>query len=306
MSALVLCSACTRHFRFHEANCPFCGACVANQPPAALVPSGASRSRRYAASAALLASTATFSCGGSGNASDTQGAGGSVMTETTGGSGGSVNSAGSAQTGGTSQLAEGRACPDYEDTGNCRISADCADMPSQFGMPFYCAMTPQTYSGCGNPTFLQMCPPDGCGEGMVCVQYSTCGDSGCMPECTEATCSGESHCVDGQCVVKDCELDGAAPCPDGYECDPDATSYSRHCVPPSCEDGNIECDPWKDCDASGSGADINGCAVVSCTSDGDCGCGYCVNSRCEPTLGNCYEQQPAMPYGCVWPDEELV
>jgi len=30
-----------------------------------------------------------------------------------------------------------------------------------------------------------------------------------------------------------------------------------------------------------------------------------VNSRCEETLGFCY-QIVAMPYGCVWPDEELV
>jgi hypothetical protein len=40
--------------------------------------------------------------------------------------------------------------------------------------------------------------------------------------------------------------------------------------------------------------------------DADCGgCGYCVVGRCEATLGICY-QQIATPYGCVWPDEELV
>jgi hypothetical protein len=52
-------------------------------------------------------------------------------------------------------------------------------------------------------------------------------------------------------------------------------------------------------------APANGCVTRPCTTDGECDCGYCVNSACRPTLGFCYEML-AMPYGCVWPDEELV
>lgn len=379
MSTLVLCSSCTRHFRLHEPVCPFCGSALSNMPRAAAVsmPKGASRSLRYAASAALLASSATFSCGGDqpaddpGQATNTAGgdtsdagesssgkgamqeggvsgttgsagtsgesqssgggvqaggegnssAGSSAETAGDGGSADEMGTSGSAQTagdGGSGESASGaggsgggavgtaRACPGFDETGNCRTLDDCADMPMQFGLPFYCAMTPQTYSGCGNPTFLLMCPPGGCGDGMVCVQFTDCGDMQCVAECTDEGCNGENHCVDNQCVAKDCELDGAAPCPDDYTCDPQATRYARHCVPPLCDDGGVECDPWRACDPQSAGADANGCVAAACSTDEDCGCGYCVNSRCEPTLGNCYEQQPAMPYGCVWPDEELV
>jgi hypothetical protein len=48
-----------------------------------------------------------------------------------------------------------------------------------------------------------------------------------------------------------------------------------------------------------------GCVHRPCTVDTDCACGYCVNGFCEATAGFCYTIV-ALPYGCVWPDEELV
>jgi hypothetical protein len=109
--------------------------------------------------------------------------------------------------------------------------------------------------------------------------------------------------VDGRCVPKRCDEAGAAPCADGLECDPDSQAGSdpTACVPVRCLD-DADCPVNADCAASAPG---NGCATRRCTADDDCDCGYCVNTTCQPTLGFCYEIV-AMPYGCVWPDEELL
>jgi hypothetical protein len=69
-----------------------------------------------------------------------------------------------------------------------------------------------------------------------------------------------------------------------------------HCGP------DVPCKDGYDCTTTGAG---DGCVQRACARDADCTCGYCVNGRCEPTLGYCYEII-ATPYGCVWPDEELV
>jgi hypothetical protein len=67
ISTLVLCSACLRHFRQRDAACPFCGApsslARARPRPVPLAP-GASRSRRHAAGAALLAGGTMVACAG--------------------------------------------------------------------------------------------------------------------------------------------------------------------------------------------------------------------------------------------------
>jgi hypothetical protein len=105
-------------------------------------------------------------------------------------------------------------------------------------------------------------------------------------------------------VQKPCELDGARACPDDYVCDETATDYPQHCVPVSCEEG-YECQSFQVC-GSGAPLDAHACGSKTCTADADCGdCGYCVGEQCQPTLGTCY-QNLAMPYGCVWPDEELI
>jgi hypothetical protein len=69
-----------------------------------------------------------------------------------------------------------------------------------------------------------------------------------------------------------------------------------HCGP------DAPCKDNFDCTTTGPG---DGCVQRKCAADPDCTCGYCVSGQCEATLGYCYEIV-AMPYGCVWPDEELV
>jgi hypothetical protein len=375
---LVLCSACHRHFRARDGACPFCGASVAlaSAPRAfSVLGPGASRSRRYAASAAFLASSAAFACGetsnddgnplnnagtggertqSTGGASSGQGGsktgqggsktgqGGSNAGEggigeagsgaaTTGGAttstggigeagsggaatggattstggrttttGGATAAGGNASAGSAGTNATGRACEGYDDRNGCHSAEACFAQPGGIGSVSCVLVAPPR--SCGNPMFQPQCPDQGCGDGLLCVQQD-CG-SQCVPECTNTSCPAGSGCVDGQCEALPCS-ETQVPCPDGYECDFDATGPGNHCVAVRCDTGNFECEPWQDC-AQRPGVDAHGCVPHECTADADCGtCGYCVEQRCAPQLGICY-QIVAMPYGCVWPDEELL
>lgn len=327
-----------------------------------LVP-GASRSRRYAVSAAFLAGTAVFACGESSNddgaAQNSAGTGGEQTQATTGGASsgqggsksaqggsksgqggsksnqggtaageggasageggatggatlstggrtqttGGASATGGASNGGADTKATGRACEGYGDRDGCHTADQCISQPTGQGSVSCVLVEPPR--GCGNPQFLPQCPEQGCGDGYVCVEQ-TCGSS-CLAACTETSCGTGSECVDGQCralPAMPCS-ETQVPCPEGFECDFDATGPGNHCVPVSCESGDFVCEPWQDC-AQRPGVDAHGCVAHECTADTDCGdCGYCVNRQCAPQLGICY-QLLAMPYGCVWPDEELM
>jgi hypothetical protein len=310
---LVLCSGCHRHFRARDAVCPFCGVtaapAVAPRVVTGLVP-GASRSRRYTVSAAFLAGSAVFACGQTSNdgdaAQNSAGTGGErtqvAMGGASSGQGGSKSNQGgtASASGGAVTQATGRACEGYDDRDGCHTPDQCTSQPAGFGS-VSCVLTQPT-RGCGNPQFIQQCPDQGCGDGYVCVSQG-CGSS-CMAACDETSCPTGNECVEGQCQVLPCS-ETQLPCPDGYECDFDATGPGNHCVAVRCESGDYECEPWQDC-AQRPGVDAHGCVAHQCTADANCGtCGYCVNAQCAPQLGVCY-QMIAMPYGCVWPDEELM
>jgi len=76
MARLIPCTACSRPIRVNEESCPFCAAAAPadrNAPAAVAVPRGASRARRYAASAAVAAGiTAAAGCGPSQEAKNPQ------------------------------------------------------------------------------------------------------------------------------------------------------------------------------------------------------------------------------------------
>jgi hypothetical protein len=110
--------------------------------------------------------------------------------------------------------------------------------------------------------------------------------------------------ANGMCIPRGCEEDGGSVCGDDQVCDPTYRYASSHCVALKCNDG-FECQPWQACGTSGG--DHHGCYPLACQNDEDCGgCGYCVNAQCSPMLGECHEEYLALPYGCVWPDEEWV
>jgi hypothetical protein len=150
-----------------------------------------------------------------------------------------------------------------------------------------------------------MCPVDGCGEGQICVTLDSCGSSTCQAECSDETCTTPNHCVDGLCRAMPCDMDGAAECAEGFRCDPTLTNSANGCVPIRCSENPDACASWQSCQEAGG--DPFGCEAKPCGVDEDCGeCGYCMSGACAPVLGTCYQELPAMPYGCVWPDEELV
>lgn len=355
MPRLVLCGGCRRHFREHERACPFCGTATveASVRPLPSLAASASRSRRYAASAALLAGGALYACGGSTNDAGNTTSGGSHGAEAgrgsggansaggestsggksstggaapSGGSGGSGNangsggsqggrtegeggasesggvnsSTGGVSSAGTSGTGPGRACEGHVDRPGCRTASDCPAAPGSVE-PATCVMVLPPRP-CGNPSFLPSCPEEGCGDGMMCRPLP-CGES-CEPVCDESTCQAPNHCVDGFCRRKPCDDPEGVTCAEGFECDPTATEVPSHCVPIRCSDAR-PCKSFQTCGA-GAPRDAFDCGNKACTADADCGdCGYCVNAACQPTLGICH-QFLAMPYGCVWPDEELI
>jgi hypothetical protein len=361
LARLVRCGACDRHFRLHESACPFCGskARAAERRLAPGLAAGASRSRRYAVSAAFLASATALSCGSSTSSLDDEsgesgdageganggtvsaGAGGTNAAGTGGARGGSGGAgasgrAGSEATSGTAGTNESgtggleagasgssqggsneggssgqagaaagtggsagmlvtgdRACEGSTERSGCRTTADCPPSTD----PTYCTTNPPQ-TACR--PIMPACPV--CPEGMYCQVQTSC-IAVCVTQCTEETCNGANHCVNSVCTPRPCEEEGANPCPDGFVCDAAYTASTTHCAPVSCQDG-FECESWQVCTESSGDHD---CAPAACATDADCGsCGYCVNAACSPNLGVCYTELPAMPYGCVWPDEELV
>ena len=210
--------------------------------------------------------------------------------------------------GGIGGFAGGRTCAGATNPAGtpCRTPGDCTGAvvpPGGFG-PWYCYLS-QPIRSCGNPNFQpQECNWGGltnCADGGIC-QTTDCGGHLCIAPCDPAVCNGTSACVNGVCTPKRCDEAGAAPCAADFECKPtDPTASTLGCVPIHCTTAS-DCDPGYDCSASATG---KGCVHRPCTVDTDCDCGYCVNAYCEATLGFCY-QIVATPYGCVWPDEELV
>jgi hypothetical protein len=194
----------------------------------------------------------------------------------------------------------GSVCPGAVNPGGmtCRSSTDCT-LPSS-----RCLLSaPQR---CGNPTFaIRQCEMDmDCGAGMHC-QFELCNATTCVANCTATSCAMTQNCVDRSCVAKRCDEPGAVACAQGWSCDPGAAKATAEgCAPMPCSPTD-PCATNQDCAPTNAAADPRGCAKRQCSLDGACDCGFCVAGLCESNLGFCY-QEIAMPYGTVWPDEELV
>jgi hypothetical protein len=343
VTTLSLCNACERHFRMHEPSCPFCGAPVSEAsrtaPRLALGP-GASRSRRYAASAAFVAGGAVAACGGAtsdtgteksghGGASFDAGLGEGGMTGNGGkaigtggrGPGGALGNGGRLATGGLS--AGGAALGGTSAGGGITFGGATSGGAGGVGQARHPCMgatdpaTPmlcRTQMDCNLRSQCVLSPPDAgcrfvpqqctfdvdCAGGTVC-QLGYCNAHVCSTSCSTSSCPPDTRCAGDHCVPIECgSVDYA--CPTGYACRPSDSAADGHgCVQVHCTT-NADCQAGYDCVAS---SPASGCVHRTCAADGDCDCGYCVNGACEGHLGYCYEMI-AMPYGCVWPDEELV
>jgi hypothetical protein len=261
------------------------------------IPDGASRSRRYAASAAFLASATLFACGQTAARVDAAAGGGGSRANGSGGERASTR--GGAPPGGSAGA--GRACEPFAEEGDCRSASDCPGTSAP-DVAYRCQSKRELFDRCGRPLpLLEPRCSSGCSSGDVCMPFGVCGESECRPICVGGGCQSGETCEQNLCVPLPCEVDGALPCPAGFGCEPGGTSDAHHCARKRCDQG-YTCVSWQTC-----AADSGQCTARACVADGDCGvCGYCVTGTCEPVLGTCVRDLPAMPYGCVWPDEELV
>jgi len=233
----------------------------------------------------FMDATAGSSAGGAG-------VGGAVATGGTGGS----------QSGGPGQTCAG--ATDVAETLACRDVSDCSPAPLTMA---YC--NAPGYASHARSSGLD--PAASCSDEVPCTDGWVCrpdidGVSRCRGTCsTTEDCRDFEGCADGECFALLCD-DGGRPCITGHHCDPSAEVTDLvGCAATSCLDG-FECDPGKRCDPSLPTADEQGCATIPCTTDAECDCGFCLVDYCRPTLGTCVEIPLAMPYGCVWPDEEIV
>lgn len=356
MTLLRLCGECARHFRVGEVSCPFCCASVCGAPCVARSVGplrGLSRARRYAASAAFLATGTAISCSNEPSepgrvTGEPNGSGGaaSMAMASTGSSaeagasttvaGGASSTAGGAPPailvvddvglgqGGAAQVGEplfdadggivGQACEGF---GNivgepCRVDADC--VPPDGRHRSACiptAWAPETrVSSEVISAFVTACNADeDCASPLVCGPDHD-GVSRCHADCTRedvaAACTGIRSCIDDVCTPRRCDREGAVECGPGFRCDPSSSERDAvGCVALRCGD-ELTCWVSEDCRPDTEGASPQGCVARKCARDADCDCGYCVVGTCAPQLGYCDHQVIAMPYGCVWPDEEIV
>jgi hypothetical protein len=145
------------------------------------------------------------------------------------------------------------ACPPE---GSCRTSEDCDQAKS-----FYCVPP-------GSPNACGICF-DGADE---CMDDDDCAttDLVCVRLDEPCLCRPYWACVPG------CTSDEG--CGDGQACD------GHHCVAAPCAED-------ADCPALFQCSEGKVCARRPCTTDEGCPGGFCVESSCHDTLGNC--EQPA-------------
>jgi hypothetical protein len=224
--------------------------------------------------------------GGAGQAG--RGAGG-------GGNAGGGQGGGKAGAGG----AAAKACSDTSATqsnSSCRSVADCGPVG-----PIVCCTSGNCWpDACPIPP--TMCGSDtGCRQNQDCDAGETCSISttSTCPHCTHGTClaasppcTPSSNCGPGARCDADAGVCVLIPCTQGYTCrsdqrcavgNPAADGYG--CEPIPCDDG-WTCPTNTRCTTPSTPVN-HGCTLLTCKSDGDCDCGFCVNGTCLSNLGYC-------------------
>jgi hypothetical protein len=138
-------------------------------------------------------------------------------------------------------------------------------------------------SACQEP-----CSEASCGMGERCGADGHCQPIPCTEgyACPEPTLCAEGAGVDEHgCRPARCDTD-AWSCAAGYVCQPGNEADTNGCVPLSCTTG-FACPANRRCVADSPYLSTHQCELLSCRSDADCDCGYCVEQVCRDTLGYC-------------------
>ncbi|MFT3770518.1 MAG: hypothetical protein QM820_34245 [Minicystis sp.] len=178
------------------------------------------------------------------------------------------------------------------------LSGPCVDPTQSQGrqcVPSCTAASCDPGSTCGTDG---RCQPDQCTDSFSCGADSTCSPS---DSAADAHGCAPLHCTDGYVCPAETVCESYAPqhgcvpqsCYDGYvcagetTCAPSRTDADAHgCAPPNCAEGytcpaNTRCDP--------ESPYPRGCVDVSCQTDADCDCGFCVGGWCKLGLSVCVE-----------------
>lgn len=160
----------------------------------------------------------------------------------------------------------------------CRSDAECTEPLS---------VCFDAYGWCGPYLLGLSCDTDlGCNQGLAC---SEAGDTSGGSQCIHATtCTSDSDCSGGRVCSNDprppfnhtVKMVGSfclTPCVADRDCAPmDTCDEGGHCRTRTC----TECPSYFSCSNET-------CYIATCTEDGQCPGGYCVNKRCSEALGVC-------------------
>ena len=253
------------------------------------------------------------SAGGSGTGSG--GKGGAAGSGAAGTSGGGAGHGAGGANGGASGT--GSVCPGVQPLSGqqCRTASDC---PS---IAYTCTSNPSAVTSvcatyCATPPPQHGCTVDtDCPTGRVCVSSTLrcCNilSTACEAACSATSCSATERCnAAGHCETFPC-ADGFT-CPGATVCSPGATGADANgCAPQPCTAG-YACAAGFQCAAGTAGADAHGCApqpcsqtgcpinfvcrttatsggctAKTCSVDGDCDCGFCIQGFCANRLNAC-------------------
>ncbi len=200
----------------------------------------------------------------------------------------------------------------------CTTDTDCTDRPGGRCSPFTRTCPRCDGRVCNYPIPRCTTSPDSCGSGQRCGADGACGPipcsdgnacatgyrcnvgganadrQGCEPiPCDQGTsCAAGLRCSPGGagadafgCVPILCS-EGYA-CPAGSRCNVgDARADRRGCEVIPCGDAFV-CPENMRCSEAAPAPGSHGCTTTSCTTDGDCDCGYCVGGKCSADPGTC-------------------
>jgi hypothetical protein len=236
--------------------------------------------------------------GGSDTGGQPAGGTGGLGGSNTGGGGG-TSSGGSGGAGGSgNSTAATPACEDTSESAPvpaCRSVSDCGGTPVKCcpaGSNCWPGACPLPPTNC--PTSFECTTDADCAPNGTCVRTvegcPQCEHRECVyppPACTQSpdNCGPIARCqADGSCAPLLC--DDGYECPEGSRCKVDSARANEHgCEKIPCDDG-WSCEENTRCTAPEDPAS-HGCAPLTCSSDADCDCGFCVNGLCQSNLGMC-------------------
>ncbi len=237
----------------------------------------------------------TGGLGGNDTGGQPSGGSGGLGGGNTGGSG--ATNSGGGTSGGGGQTSGTPAC---EGTSGSVPTLSCRDVSDCGGAPVKCCTSGNCWpDACPIPP--TNCPTTfDCTTNADCAPNGTCVSTieGCprcehrecvypLPACTQTpdNCGPIARCqADGTCKPLLC--DDGYECPTGTRCKFDSARADAHgCEKIPCNDG-WSCDENTRCTAPTDAAP-HGCTALSCSTDADCDCGFCVNSLCQSNLGVC-------------------